>query len=118
MTELIVAQIVAILLPLLIFSVISFCLRTFVARPERFVFRMDLSLQLAAFPVFGLLFVWLKNPAGRMPEFEQLFTIIVSSLVFPALWCVQFMLDGYREKQADRAAQKARPLSFLENDSD
>ncbi len=83
---------------MLVFGLIYAGIRLGAHRPERFAFRMDLSLLGLALTILGVLFVWMKNPVGRVPEFEQVMVCLLSGVTFPAIWFLQFLLDAHRDE--------------------
>jgi hypothetical protein len=118
MQELLLTQLVCILLPIGVFGLIYLGIRLFAHRPERFAFRMDLSMMGLALTIIGFLFVWMKNPAGRSPEFEQVMVCLLSGLTFPAVWFAQFLLDAHRDFRARREAAKLRELQWTAEPAD
>lgn len=117
MEELIIFQIVCILLPILMFGLIYFGIRWFAHRPERFAFRMDLSMMGLALTILGLLFVWMKNSTSEAP-IEQVMVCLLSGLTFPVIWSLQLMLDAHREQRARREAGKLRELQWTAEPGD
>lgn len=117
MQELLVTQVVCILIPIVVFGFIYLGIRLFAHRPERFAFRMDLSMMGLALTIIGLLFVWLKNSASEAPV-EQVMVCLLSGLTFPAVWSLQLVVDAHREQRARQAASKLRELSWTTKGAD